>query len=314
MVYANQVISVSVITLRANFMPASRANSTSPFKKNLPLEKRLQNSIGEMPATEKRIAELLLESPGLLVTHNATELAALANTSKAAVSRFIHRLGYRSFIEARQEARAAQDWGSPLYLGQNHQAQPRTLTAKLAHHIGNDSANFEKTQRAQNEDTLRYGVERLAHARRVVCLGYRNSALHATYASTQLELLRDNVILSIDASDRLATSFYGLTAEDVVLVIALRRRVPVLLQALDFLEQQRVPVLLITDPSGLTIAKQSHHVLTCHCQSSGLFDSYATSMGLMSFLISETAKELGQAGRSRLRDIEALHQNLDDLI
>ena len=295
-------------------MPASRPKSKTPFKTSLSLEKRLQNSIAEMPATEQRIAELLLESPGRLVTHNATELATLANTSKAAVSRFIHRLGYCSFAEARQEARAAQDWGSPLYLGQNPQDQPPTLTAKLAHHIGNDSANFDKTQRAQEENTLRYGIERLAHARRVVCLGYRNSALHATYAGAQLELLRDNVTLSTDAGDRLATSFYGLAEDDVVLVIALRRRVPVLLQALDFLEQQRVPVLLITDPSGLTIAKRAHHVLTCHCQSSGLFDSYATSMSLLSFLISETAKELGQAGRSRLRDIEALHQNLGDLI
>jgi DNA-binding MurR/RpiR family transcriptional regulator len=294
-------------------MPASRSKGTTPFK-SLSLEKRLHDSIGEMPATEQRIAELLLHTPGLLVTHTATELAALASTSKAAVSRFIHRLGYRSFTEARQEARAAQDWGSPLYLGQSTQEEHDTLIAKLAQHVSNDSANLDKTQRAQDEDTLRHGVERLAHARRVVCLGYRNSAWHAMYASTQLELLRENVTLSTDGVDRLASSFYGLGTDDLALVIALRRRVPLLLEALDFLERQRVPVLLITDPSGLAIAKRSHHVLTCHCQSGALFDSYAASMSLLNFLVSETAKTLGQTGRSRLRDIEALHQNLDDLI
>lgn len=274
----------------------------------------MQTRIGEMPATEQRLAELLLQSPGLLVTHTATELAALAHTSKAAVSRFIQRLGYSSFTEARQAARAAQDWGSPLYLGQNVETEPATLSAKLAQHVSNDSANLDKTQRALDEDSLRDGIESLASARRVVCLGYRNSALHALYACTQLELLRDNVKLSTDGSDRLATVFYGLDARDLVLVVALRRRVPALLQALDFLDQQHVPVLLITDPSGLAIAKPSHRVLTCHCQSGALFDSYAASMSLLNFLIGETAKTLGQAARTRLSDIEALHQNLGDLI
>jgi len=295
-------------------MPASPSASSTPFKKNLSLEKRMQDSIGEMPATEQRIAELLLHSPGLLVTHTATELAALAATSKAAVSRFIHRLGYRSFTEARRQARQAQDWGSPLYLGQEPQDQPSSLVAKWAQHAMSDNANLDKTQRAQDRETLSFSIERLAKARRVVCLGYRNSALHARYAATQLTLLRDDVTLSTDTSDHLATTLYGLDQEDLVMVVALRRRVPLLLQALDLLEDQGVPVLLITDPSGLAIAKRSHHVLTCHCQSNGLFDSYAASMSLLNFLINETAQTLGQSARARLRDIEALHQNLDDLV
>lgn len=98
-----------------------------------------------MPASEQRIAELLLNAPGSLVSHNATELAELAKTSKAAISRLIHRLGYQSFAQARQQVRAAQDWGSPLYLGVGDEPLDQTNKGLLAQQFSVDSLNLDKT-------------------------------------------------------------------------------------------------------------------------------------------------------------------------
>jgi len=296
-------------------MPTKQPPQQKPANQPLALDKRLQTLFADMPLTEQKIATLLLNSPGLLVSHTATELATLAKTSKATVSRLIQRLGYDSFTQARQEARQAQDWGSPLYLAQDEaEDEPTALKAKLAKQFNANAANFDKTWRAQDDQTLLRSVAHIANAKRIVVLGYRNSAYLAMYLVAQLELLRKNVTLVTDTSDHLASALYELDSSDAVVVIGLRRRVPVLQRALSHLRQSKIPVVLITDPSGLAIAHPSDHVLTCHCHSATLFDNYAATMGLLNFLLGQVATKLGQSSRARLRDIENLHHNLDDLI
>ncbi|MFX6230815.1 hypothetical protein ABTF44_22730, partial [Acinetobacter baumannii] len=46
----------------------------------------------------------------------ATELAESAQVSKATATRFFQKLGYASYDDARESARAALVGGSPLYL------------------------------------------------------------------------------------------------------------------------------------------------------------------------------------------------------
>ena len=299
-------------------MPSSKASQTpraeSGRTKMPELDKRIEAHWQLMPTSEQRIAELLLNSPGSLVSHTATELAQLAKTSKAAVSRLIQRLGYASFNEARQQVRAAQDWGSPLYLGTEQNAEARTVKGELAQQFTADNVNLDKTWRAQDDKTLNRSVDVLCKANRVVILGYRNSAYLARYFATQLGLLRDQVILAAASNESLTTAIYGLHSNDLVVAVALRRRVPVLLKALALVREQGSPVMLLTDPSGLSIKSATDLVLPCHCQSRTIFDNYAAPMSLLNFLLGQVAVRLGDVGRARLRSIEKMHEDLNDLL
>lgn len=49
--------------------------------------------MNELPATERRLAEFVLDFPGDLASYTGAELAELASVSKATVSRFVRRLG-----------------------------------------------------------------------------------------------------------------------------------------------------------------------------------------------------------------------------
>lgn len=296
--------------------PKSRVNprQTRPQQRTADLDKRIQTHWPEMPASEQRIAELLLNAPGSLVSHNATELAELAKTSKAAISRLIHRLGYQSFAQARQQVRAAQDWGSPLYLGVGDEPLDQTNKGLLAQQFSVDSLNLDKTWRAQSEETLHNSIHAICKARRVVLLGYRNSGYLAMYFATQLSLLRDEVSVASTSSDSLVTSFYELDPSDLVIGVGLRRRVPMFMRALTLIRQKKVPLLIITDPSGLSMTKPSDLVMTCYCQSKALFDSYAAPMSVMNVVLGQVATQLGEKGRTRLRSIEDSHRALNDLI
>jgi DNA-binding MurR/RpiR family transcriptional regulator len=275
---------------------------------------RIQTHWAALPSSEQRIAEFLLNAPSTLVSHNAGEMADLANTSKAAVTRLIQRLGYATFTEARQQARAAQDWGSPLYIDIEQEPAERSLKAKLAQQFRLEQSNMEQTWNAQTETVLQQSVDRISQAGQVVLIGFRNSAVLATYMAAQLGLLRSRVTMPEPTNDWLTSALYELGPGDLAIVVAFRRRVSMLPKILKVLRQQKTPVLLITDSSGLGLADPSDLVITCKCQSSGLFDSYAAPTSMLNFLLAQVSVALGESARARLRDIEGLHSGLKDLI
>ena len=77
---------------------------------------RVREALGALPPTERRLGEFVLDFPGNLSSYSASELARLTGVSNASVTRFVRRLGYESYDEARRHAREAGSSGAPLYL------------------------------------------------------------------------------------------------------------------------------------------------------------------------------------------------------
>jgi DNA-binding MurR/RpiR family transcriptional regulator len=223
---------------------ATRANSPAPT-----LEERIRGCYALLPGSEVVVADLLLNHPGRLTTHSATELAADAGASKAAVTRLIQRLGFASYAAARGEARDAQQWGSPVYLEAAAPVDggPR---AAFASHVAADQQILARTLSALSDHDLQGSVEALIQARRVVVIGFRNSAWLAMYARSQIGLLRPGVEIAPLPTETLAESLVGLGPQDLVLAMGLRRRVPAFAAALKSVHAAGARIVLVTDPSG----------------------------------------------------------------
>lgn len=278
------------------------------------LERRLSACYASLPKSERQVADLLLNFPGQLATHSATEVAALSGTSKAAVTRLIQRLGYASYSQARSDVRGAQQWGSPIYLDSDPPAaQPRGRSHVDAH-IAADIEILHKTLENLDDAVLDDVTAALADARRVVVIGHRNSALLASYARTQLGLLRSGVELAPMHGETLAEGLYGLGAQDLLFAVGFRRRVPAFMSALELARRSGARTLLLTDPSGAAMAKQATWVIACHCRGASIFDSYVAAVSLINFVATRLVALLGVAGRTRLREIERLHEELGDLV
>jgi DNA-binding MurR/RpiR family transcriptional regulator len=63
-----------------------------------------------------RLADLILNFPAGLLGYSRTELACMASTSNATVSRFVRKLGFADFEEMRRRAREVLESGTPVYL------------------------------------------------------------------------------------------------------------------------------------------------------------------------------------------------------
>jgi DNA-binding MurR/RpiR family transcriptional regulator len=293
-------------------MSKSRTRRTRAAPVPVTLESRIRACYDALPGSELGVAELLLNHPGRLATHSATELAADVGASKAAVTRLIQRLGYDSYAAARAEARDAQQWGSPVYLEAEAPAEPERHAA-LSRHLAADQQILARTLAALTEADLSGSVDALAKARRVVVVGFRNSAWLAMYARSQFGLLRPGVELAPLPAETLAEALVGLGAQDLVLALGFRRRVPAFAAALKAAKAASARILLVTDPSGAADLRMADWTLTCHCRGAAMFDSYVAAVSVLNLLAAQLAQALGDAGRQRLQGVEQWHGRLGDL-
>lgn len=276
------------------------------------LESRLRAAYAALPGSEAAVAEVLLNHPGRLATHSATELAADAGASKAAVTRLIQRLGYPSYAAARAEARDAQQWGSPVYLEASAPAG-QGRHAAFASHVAADQQVLARTLEGVSDVELAGAVAALAGARRVVVIGFRNSAWLAMYARSQIGLLRPGVELAPLPAETVAEGLVELGRDDVVLALGFRRRVPAFAAALRAAHAAAARIVLVTDPSGAADIGWADWTLSCHCRGASMFDSYVAPVSVLNFLYQQLAQALGDAALRRLRGVEQLHGQLGDL-
>jgi DNA-binding MurR/RpiR family transcriptional regulator len=73
---------------------------------------RVRHTLPDLPQAERKLGELVRDFPGELASYSASELAGLADVSNATVSRFVRRLGYASYDDARRHARLEKASGS----------------------------------------------------------------------------------------------------------------------------------------------------------------------------------------------------------
>ena len=288
----------------------SAKQSKSP---SLALESRIHTAYEGLPGSEARVADVLLNHPGRLATHSATELAADAGVSKAAVTRLLKRLGYDSHAAARSEARLARQWGAPLYL-QSDASPGDGRKAAYAQHVAADQQSLAHTLHGLDEAALDGSVLALARASRVLVLGFRNSAWLALYARIQLGLLRPAVDLAPLPSQTLSESLVGLGRGDVILAVGMRRRVPGFAAAIQAARAEGARIVLLTDPTGVADVPCVDWTLGCHCRGAAMFDTYVAAVSVINFLCAQVAAQLGTAALHRLQGVEQWHGRLGDMV
>ncbi|HEY5789611.1 MAG TPA: MurR/RpiR family transcriptional regulator [Gammaproteobacteria bacterium] len=277
------------------------------------LQSRIQAHYAELPRAERRLADFLLGQPHEVASYTATELAQLAGTSKAAATRLFRRLGYRDFNAVREEARTARRWGSPLYLDRPRGRRGSTGDP-VARQLAQDQANLRATLGALSPQLVDSIAMAIAGAPRVFVIGYRNSRFLAHYLQRQLLLLRDGVALIPAAGQTVAEDLVHLEPEDVVIVIGLRRRAAVLPRVLELVRARGARILMLADPGEVAHHGGATWWLTCHVDGPAQFDSYAAVMSLLNLLCAAIFRLDPQRGYQRLQAIEALHDELVDLV
>ncbi|KQP37400.1 MurR/RpiR family transcriptional regulator [Pseudorhodoferax sp. Leaf274] len=270
---------------------------------------RIRELMDQLPPTEQRLGRFILDFPGELASYSASELARLVGVSNASVSRFVQRLGYGSYDEARRHARDQRSAGSPLYLA------PRAAGAAgggLAAHAQAAHDNIAATLRGVDETTLDAIAQAMVQARAVWFLGYRNNRSFAAYLRWQLAQVLPRTQVLPGPGETLAEYAVDIAAGDVLVVFALRRSPAVATAFAQRAAQAGAQVVCVTEPSAAGSAG-ARWVLHCHTAAPGVLDSHVALMLLCELLATRTLQAAGTAGRQRLAGVEAAHEALGQL-
>lgn len=280
----------------------------------IPLAQTIQDQYDKLPTGERKFADVLLDVRGELAAYSATELAERAGVSKATATRLVRRLGFEDYQQMRQRVRASRQSGSPLA------AFPPSPSPGLigqrgdfAAHLDHDVACLTHTLEGISADLVRKAVELFARADRVWVVGFRNSYALALYARELLVQVKGDVRLLPAPGQTVAEELSVLSERDAMLIVAFRRRPPVLAKIIRASEQAAARVVLIGDPSLSGYSRAAEITLRCFSSGSSLFDSYVAPMSLINYLCSGVATALGQSAQTRLRRAEQLYEKFNEL-
>ena len=273
------------------------------------LDERLKGQYASLSPQEQRVADFIFDHFDDLISYNSAELAQLSGVSKATVSRLFKRLGYDKYKDIRDELRTLRQSGMPL-TDQRDAVQGNTL---LARHYKQEMTNLTQWVNALDARQFAEALTAMVAARRIVVIGMRNAYPAALHLRQQLLQARGQVLVLPQPGQSLSEELVDLTADDLVVMMAFRRRPRIVRPLLQQLQRDGVPVLLMCEPQAHSLFPLSRWQLCAPLDSVSAYDSYASVNSLINLLANAFLHETLDSGRPRIHDIATLYQQLDEL-
>ncbi len=273
------------------------------------LDERLKSQYSTLSPQEQRVADFIFDHFDDLISYNSAELARLSGVSKATVSRLFKRLGYDKYREMRDELRTLRQSGMPL-TDNRDAVQGNTL---LARHYKQEMANLTRWASELDADQFSGAIAGLAVARRILIIGLRNSWPAALHLRQQLLQTRGQVQLLPQPGQTLSEELVDAAPDDLVVMVAFRRRPRIVRPLLEQLRKAQVPVLLICEPQAQSLFPLARWRLCAPLDSVSAYDSYACANSLINLLANALLHEMLNSGRQRIHQIADLYQKLDEL-
>jgi len=297
------------VSKRERDLPGQRLNGASP-KPTATLTARIRDGYASLRPAERRIADLILNFPGEMAGYTASELAKMADTSNAAVSRFVQRVGFENFEEMRILARETKIAGSPLFQ-MDHLADP-SVSGTLQRHLDATIAAMQTTCASLSDELIEEIATAIVGARRLWVIGFRHSYFLAAYFHWQMIHLRADAHLLPERGATFGETLADIERGDLVVAFGMRRRPRVLQSVLSTAVDQGARLLMITD-LGFAQEVGANWTIRCDTRQLGPVDNHASAMLVCQLLIDRTIVKSGASGRERFGRIDDLHEKLEEL-
>ncbi len=278
-----------------------KSETTKPFLL------RVRDALPELHPSEHKLAELVLDFPGEMAGYTASEIAELADVSNATVSRFVRRIGYGSFDEARRAVRDEQRTGTALLRFSSE--TPATAKA-VAKHFEATQQNLDLTYGALEDAEIDSLAKAMIAAPRVWFIGLRAGQSFAQYLGWQTSQVLANVTVLPRAGETLAESFSSLSQKDIVVLVNLRRKSKL---ARAIAEAAAIADLAAIEDTASPETAHARWRLSCMTAANGPLMNHVSTMAVCNLIAARTIALSGAKGRARMATIEDGHRLFDEL-
>jgi DNA-binding MurR/RpiR family transcriptional regulator len=276
------------------------------------LSLRIQERFDKLSPAEQKLARLILDRKDDILTYSATEMADMAEVSKATAARLFRSLGYADFNEVREQSREERNRTEPYRYSVTNRAEAR-FGQSIGVHLELEISNLTRTFEELRSDRLRQAAELIREAPKVWLLGLGPEEGFARHGRLLLSRLRHDVMqLGVNMASW-AEDLAMTGPRDALIGISLKPRPRVLRPILEYARTTRMNTIMITDQMSMVWAqKYSRVVLPCHAASHGLGPSYTSIASVIRLLAVAFAERAGDPAAERLEMIAEIHEELGD--
>lgn len=248
----------------------------------------------ELTATEKRIAQFILDDVQSAATLPIAELARLTETSQASITRFARAIGCKDVRELK--VKLAQS----LAVGQRFILDVPDLEGVQG--IYETIINvLEINRRALDAQSLKKAVAYLSDARQILALGMGGGS---TICAQELQFRLFRLGLPVvSQSDGLLVRMMAasVSSNDVVVALSLGGYTPEVVESAAIARQYGAKVIAIT-PQETPLAQQADIVLPLVVRENDYIFKPSTSRYAMLAMVDVLATELAMANKSQAKD------------
>jgi DNA-binding MurR/RpiR family transcriptional regulator len=276
------------------------------------IHERVTEAAPRLTAGERRVAEALLDDPKFVAFGTVAQLAARAGSSGPTVMRFAAKLGFDGFVDLQnvvQEEIADQLRPATQRI---RERQPSDVVGRA---LQADLDNVRRTIDDIDPAELQAAIELLADRRhKLFVLASEISGATGRALATQLDQLREGVSTIGGSPLQVARELVRVDADDVVVVMDVRRYERWLLDALEHAHQRGARVIALTDSRLSPLATRAKHTFVLHARGVGPFDSSAGAAALVHAITAALAARLRRSATGRLDAIESAWNQGDHLV
>lgn len=245
---------------------------------------RIQEKLESLSKMERKTAECMAENQDKLIYSSITELAELAGTSEATVTRVCTKLGYSGFQALKVSvARELVSQQEKIHEDLKADSPPEMIIDKI---FSSAIHTLTMTRKALDGKAVAGSIEALCRARRIVIVGNGNSGAIALDA--QHKFLRIGLDASAYTDDHMQMiAVVSMTKDDVLIAISHSGSSRDVAEAMQVAKENGATVISITNNGISPVSKLADIRLYTYSQETK-YRTYAISSRMAELTIIDT--------------------------
>ncbi|MEJ8736207.1 MurR/RpiR family transcriptional regulator [Erysipelotrichaceae bacterium HCN-30851] len=204
---------------------------------------KIKQSSSSFTATEKRIAEYILNNREQALEFTAQKLAEETDTSAAALIRFAQKLGYMGITAMKLDLAKDEDESDELFNVLIEENDSIELMVKKVQKIS--ERNIQQTYKLLNITNLNNAIDKVKQAKNIYLIGIGGSGIVCMDFMQKLTRINRNVIYHEDF-DVLLARLAHIDKEDILIAISYSGETQMVNLAVDYAKENDVSVIAIT--------------------------------------------------------------------
>lgn len=244
--------------------------------------KMIQNMLEQLPASERKIAEFILENPQAILNSTVHDIGLQAHTSGAAVIRLCKSLGLNGFQDLK--VRIAGDLVKPVEQGYRDIEPGESFFSIVQKTTSNSIQSIRDSEEMINYDELERAVHTLSTAQNVHFFGIGASNIIARDAQQKFLRVHKNATAFTD-THLVATLIANANKDDLVFGISHSGETPEVIKVMALAKERGVKTISLTKYGQSTVSALADIKLFTAYSGEAPFRSAATSSRLAQLYI-----------------------------